>query len=478
MATVAADGADRGHQSQAGVGPGGRVAGVKVAVALGIVGTAVALVHPAGHPGERSLQARVDAAPAGAVIVVRGRHDGGVVIGKPLRLVGEPGAVIDAGGRGTVLRIESPGVWVRGLLLRGSGIELNTEDAGIFVGAPGAVLEDLVLDDVLFGLNLKAAHGALIRRVAVRGKELPLSRRGDGVRLWYSDAVVMTDLRLERVRDVLLWFSRGSTLHRLDVRRSRYGVHFMYADNSRVLDSWFEDNAVGGYIMYSTGVEVAGTRFLRHRGSTGVGLAFKESDDVVVRGNLLAGNAIGLYLDGTPRQGTSRGVFTENILAGNDTGLQILSSASGNVIAGNVWDHNRIQVRVDGGTQTGNVWTQGGSGNYWSDYAGMDLGGDGIGDHPYTPRVWFEALADRIPEMRFFTGSPAVAAVDFAARALPVFTPQVLLEDPAPVTVPRVPAEFRGAAGSLPFALASLVLAGLGGVTLVASTTSPRRRTL
>ena len=422
------------------------------------------------------LQARLDGAPPGSTIVVRGRHEGGVVIRKPLHLIGEPGAMIDAAGRGTVVRIESPGVLIRGLTLRGSGIELNTEDAGIFVGAPGAVLEDLVIDDVLFGLNLKAAHGAVIRRVAIRGKGLALSRRGDGIRLWYSNAVVMSDVRLEGVRDVLLWYSRGSTLHRLDVRRSRYGIHFMYADEVRVLDGHFQDNAVGGYIMYSTGVEVAGSRFLRHRGPTGVGLAFKESDDVVVRDNLLAGNSVGLYVDGTPRVMTSRSEFTRNVIAGNDTGLQLLSSASGNVIADNVWDHNRVQVRVDGGSQTGNTWTRDGRGNYWSDYTGLDLRGDGIGDQPYRPRLWFETLGDRIPEMRFLTGSVATAAIDFAARALPVFAPEVLLEDPRPVMQLRIPAEFRHTAPSLPFALASLVLAGLGGAVLAATTLRPRRR--
>lgn len=413
------------------------------------------------------LQARLDAAPAGAVIVIHGRHEGGVVIRKPLRLEGaSPGAVIDAGGRGTVVRIEAPGVALRGLILRGSGIELNTEDAGVFVGAPGALLEDLVIEDVLFGVNLKAAHGAVMRRVSIRGKDLPLSRRGDGVRLWYSDGVVMTELQLEQVRDILLWYTRHATLHRLDVRRSRYGVHGMYADQVRVLESTFEDNAVGGYLMYSTGVEVLGNRFLRHRGSTGVGLAFKESDGVTVRGNLIAGNATGMYLDGTPRVASSGALFTGNVIAGNDTGLQLLSSASGNVIAGNVWDHNGIQVRVDGGAQTGNTWAQGGRGNYWSDYAGVDLRGDGVGDQPYRVRLWFEALSDRVPELRFLAGSLAVSAVDFAARALPVFAPQVILEDPRPLTRAAVPEEFRHAGWSLPFALAAGLLAGLGAAAL------------
>lgn len=418
-----------------------------------------------GNPTD-GLQAHLDAAPAGAVVEVRGRHVGGLVIRKPLHLVGDPGAVIDARGRGTVVRIEAAGVTVRGLTLRGSGTELNTEDSGVFVAAPGALLEDLVIEDVLFGLNLKGAHGTVIRRVSIRGRELPLSRRGDGIRLWDSDAVVMTELRLERTRDILLWYSTGSTLHRLNVRGSRYGVHGMYADQLRVLESHFEDNTVGGYLMYCTDVQMAGNRFVRHRGSTGVGLAFKESDGVVVRGNLIAGNATGLYLDGTPRVASTGATFTGNVIAGNETGLHLLSSASGNVIAGNFWDHNGVQVRVDGGKQAGNRFAKDGSGNYWSDYAGVDLRGDGIGDQPYRARLWFEVLGERVPELQFFTGSLAAAAIDFAARTLPVFAPSVVVEDPRPLMQARVPAEFRQRALSLPFAAAALLLAGLGAAAI------------
>lgn len=417
---------------------------------------------------ETSLQAQIEAAPMGATLRISGTYRGGVVIRKPLRLQGAPGATIDAAGQGTVVRVEAPGVVLSGLRLRNSGRELNTEDAGVFVGAPGALLEDLVIDDVLFGLNLKGAHGATVRRVAVRGMDLPLSRRGDGIRLWYSDGVTITQVRLERVRDVLLWFARGTTLHAVEVRGSRYGVHLMYADETRVLESHFEDNAVGAYVMYSTGVRLDGNRILRHRGSTGVALAVKESDDILGRGNLLAGNHVGLYLDGTPRLLGSRAEFTGNIVAGNETGVQLLSSAERSLIAGNVLDDNALQVRLDGGAHSPQ-WTRGGRGNYWSDYTGLDVDGDGVGEAPYRARQWFEGLGDRMPETRLLWGSVAVAAVDFAARLLPIFAPQVLAEDPHPLTAVGVPEEFRGSGPSVFFALAALAVAAASVAAIVAA---------
>lgn len=409
-----------------------------------------------------SLQARIDAAPAGGEIVVQGYQRGGIVIRKPLRLTGAPGAVIDAGGDGTVVRIESPGVTLSRLTLRGSGMELNTEDAGVYVGAPHAVLEDLTLDDVLFGLNLKQAHEAIIRRVAMTGKDLPLSRRGDAVRLWYSHRVALIDLRVHGMRDVLVWFSEGSLMQNADVRGSRYAVHLMYANGMRITDSLFDGNAVGVYVMYSTGVRMEGNRIIRHRDTTGVGLALKESDGILLRRNLIASNRIGLYLDGTPRLVDGRSEVAGNVIAGNTTGMILLSSASGNVFAANMWVGNAEQIRVEGGAGAENVWQRQGVGNYWSDYAGLDGGGDGIGDTPYRAWEWFEGLDTRFPEVRLLHGSLAVAAVDTAARLLPAFAPRVLVEDARPLVRSVIPAEFRVAEHSAELAVASAALMVLG----------------
>jgi nitrous oxidase accessory protein len=386
---------------------------------------------------------------------------GPVVVRKPLRIVGEPGAVVDGGGEGTVVRVEAPGVYLGRMRIRGSGSELNTEDAGVYVGAPGVVLEDLELEDVLFGLNLKGAHGSVVRRVRLAGKPLPLSRRGDAVRLWYSRGVTLSDVRVENMRDVLMWFTEDSVLHRLEVRGSRYGVHYMYAHRTPLLDSSLEGNAVGAYIMYSTGVRVEGNRFLHNRDVPGVGLAFKESDAVVVRRNAVVGNAVGIYLDATPLGGEGRGRFEDNVVAGNSVGLVVLSNVAGNTFVGNVFQSNGETVRTEGGSNAQNRWWEGGRGNAWDGYAGLDLDGDGVGEFPYRLRRWFEAVTDTVPAARILHGSPAVAALERAAQAVPLFPPQVVLEDPRPLVRAEVPEEFRHVDRSSAFALASAGIAAL-----------------
>ncbi len=370
------------------------------------------------------LQDLVDAAPAGSEVVVRGVVRGPAVVRKTVRLVGEPGAMVDGGGEGTVVRVEAPGVYLGRLRIRGSGSELNTEDAGVYVGASGAVLEDLELEDVLFGLNLKQAHGATVRRVRISGKPLPLNRRGDAVRLWYSQRVTLTEIQVERTRDVLLWFTEDSVLHRLHVRGSRYGVHYMYAHRTPLLDSSLEGNAVGAYVMYSSGVRVEGNRFLHNRDVPGVGLAFKEADVVVV----------------------------------------LLSNVAGNTFVGNVFEANGETVRTEGGSNAQNRWWEAERGNAWDGYAGLDLDGDGVGEFPYRLRRWFEEVTDTVPAARILHGSPAVTALERAAQAVPLFPPQVVLEDPHPLVRTQVPEEFRHTDRSLAFALASAGVAALAAV--------------
>ena len=77
------------------------------------------------------LQERIDAAASGETLQLKaGRYQGPIVIDKPLVLNGGPGVVIDAGGTGTVVTIDTDGARLSNLHLTGSGSSHNDLDAG------------------------------------------------------------------------------------------------------------------------------------------------------------------------------------------------------------------------------------------------------------------------------------------------------------------------------------------------------------
>ena len=71
--------------------------------------------------------------------------------------------------------------------------------------------------------------------------------------------------------------------------------------------------------------------------------------------------------------------------------------------------------------------------NYFSDYEGYDLDGDGVGDVPFRVSELSSTLAGEHELLKFFLATPAMQAIDAVAHAVPVLDSRVLLEDSAPL---------------------------------------------
>ena len=77
-------------------------------------------------PDASDLQAVLDGAAEGDVVVLRrGEHRAHVSIVRRLTLEGEPGAEIVGPGKGNVITVSAPEAVVRGLVVRGSGRDLE-----------------------------------------------------------------------------------------------------------------------------------------------------------------------------------------------------------------------------------------------------------------------------------------------------------------------------------------------------------------
>ncbi len=426
-------------------------------------GAPVAIVGDARGPGVNTgrIAAMIAAAEEGATVeVAPGAYQERLVIQKRVRLVGHGRPVIDGAGSGDIVEIAAAGVEFSGFVVRNTGIDLDRENCAIRVSAANARVEGNTLEDVLFGIDLRDAHDSVIRGNRIGGKDLDIARRGDGLRLWRSDRVLVEGNVIHDGRDAILWYSQGVTIRGNRAVNCRYGFHLMYSDGVVLEDNEVRGNSVGVYFMYSKGLTLRNNRLIRNRGPSGYGLGLKETDSFTIDGNLLAGNRVGVYIDGSPFTTTQPGLFLENTIACNDVGMTFLPSVKGNVLSGNAFVDNFEQVSVGGrGELRGNSFALDDRGNFWSDYTGYDQDQDGIGDWEHESWAIFENLLDREPRLRILLFSPAQQAIEFVGRALPAIRPEPKFYDPAPLMKPP-PA--RVAAGEKPRSPLALAGAGLG----------------
>jgi nitrous oxidase accessory protein len=387
------------------------------------------------------LSAAVRAAQPGETIrIPAGVYAAPLVIDRPIQLITDGEVLLDGRGQGDLLRIEAPDVTVRGLRLRGTGDSLDRENAGIVVAAPRARVEQNTLEDVLVGILLRNADETVLRGNRIAGKPLDAGRRGDGIRLWNSHHCRIEANQVIGVRDVVIWYSRGTRIVGNQVTSGRYGLHFMYAHDSVLEDNRLSDNSVGVYLMYSRDIVLRRNLITHNRGPSGYGLGLKDMDAVTAEENVLLANRVGIYLDNSPQRADCPGRLHRNVLAFNDIGLAFLPSVRHNLFSENSFIENVEQVAILGGGELlGNDFAPRGRGNYWSDYAGLDADGDGAGDVPYRAMSLFENLIDREPKLRLLLYSPVQQALDLAARALPLVRPAPKITDPAPRMRPIEP---------------------------------------
>jgi nitrous oxidase accessory protein len=414
-----------------------------------------------------SIQDAIDNAPVGGTVEVRaGTYAGPITITSKVSLIGVDRPVIDGGGKGTVVHGIGAEFTISGFNVRGSGQTLDHEDTGILVDKGRAVIIDNVVEDSLFGIYLKDAPGSVIRNNTVISKPLPIALRGDGIRVWYCDDMVIEGNQADAGRDVILWYSNRGLVRDNEFNNGRYGLHLMFSDDAVIESNSLSENSIGLYIMYSRNASVVGNTLSNNSGPSGGGLGLKDVDLAVVKGNRFVNNRIAAQVDTSPREPGIENLWIGNVFAYNEVALGIMPAVRNNTLSENSFIDNIQNVTILGGGQLRDItWSVDGRGNYWSDYAGYDADGNGVGDVPYRSEELFESLMDDHPQLRLFLFSPAATAIDFAAKAFPEVRPRTRFIDDAPLMSPPVDAVLPAAAQASDI---SRALSGLFGLVAVA----------
>ncbi len=380
--------------------------------------------------GLKPFQPLVDAAPAGSTLrPPPGSYAGPVVLKKPLIIEGGGKVTIDAGDRGTVFSLETDGAVLRGVHLTGSGDSHDTDDSCLDVRGHRNVIENLVIDNCLFGIDLKQSSNTLIKKNRIRSKPRDLGVRGDGLRLWYSNHNLIEGNEISDSRDMVAWYSNDNVYRNNVGMRSRYSIHFMFANNNLVEGNSFYDNAVGIYFMYAEGGVVRNNLISHATGASGMAIGFKEASNTIIEGNEIIYCAVGIGSDLSPFQPDSKIWVKKNRFAFNGIAINLTSELGGNVVTDNVFEGNLTNVIQAGrGSAVLNEW----HGNFWDDYQGFDRDKDGFGDKPYELYAYADQIWIEMPPARFFKNSPVMELLDFLERLAPFSSPEITLRDDKP----------------------------------------------
>ena len=365
-----------------------------------------------------SAQAAIDAAESGDTAVLDGRFDERVNASvDDLRLVAsEDGAVIDGGGEGRVLTVSGENVTVSGLWVRGSGSDLGSEDAGVFIAGADARIETVRITDTAYGIWVDGVDNAVIEDVRIDGRDdvYPVTERGNGIHLFETSGTVVRDSEITNARDGIYFsWSTDVLAENNTLRQTRYGVHYMYSNDNRLVDNVAADNGVGYALMVSDGLTVRNNTALRSDDTSGHGILARDIEDSTITGNHLVANRAGLYM-----HNSQDNRVVDNLLYRNAVGIHSSADSESEVVAGNSFVRNDRAARTPRNTLV--AWNDTDRGNYWSGARVVDRNGDGVSDIRHRPVGLVENLVANHPQAAVFVNSPAFEAVRLAESSFPV----------------------------------------------------------
>lgn len=382
---------------------------------------------------QTSLQLLVESTPSGGSLHLSpGIYVGPVVLSRPIVLDGGGKAIVDGGGKRSVLWLNTSHAVVRGLVIRNTGGSHDQMDAGIAVEGDHNRIEDNTIENALFGIVLKQSRHNLVSRNRIRSKAAELPMRGEAIRLWNSTDNRIEDNDIAAARDFTLMNSPHNRISGNTIRGSRYGMHFIFSPYCHVEGNRLSHNATGVIVLNSNYLTIRNNVMQHTADVSGACIAIKKSTGIVAEGNRIVHCATGILSD-SPIGEANKVVFRRNLIAHNTTGVQLYGERGGHTFEENRFEKNLVQVAIFGsGDALANHW----QGNYWDDYQGFDLNHDRIGDTPhevyaYADRIWMET-----PMARFFRNSPALELLDFLERLAPFSAPELLLRDSQPRFIP------------------------------------------
>ncbi|MCR8855252.1 right-handed parallel beta-helix repeat-containing protein [Lysinibacillus fusiformis] len=342
---------------------------------------------------EFDLQFAIDQAKPGEIVhIPAGRYQGNFTVKKSIKLQGEKGVELYSQNTEPALKIDdTANVSVEDIMI-------SAKNKGIVVNeVENLKLKAIEIKDVQVGIHIQRSKHIQLLENKVVGNQLHYAEKGNGIAVFKSEDIAIEHNAIDFVQDgIYVEEVRHINVRQNEVTNSRYGTHFMYSSDVKVLFNSYLHNVTGLMVMMTTDLEIASNTISNHNDFNSYGLLMYDTQQAKVRKNSIRNNRVGVAM-----QKCSVIQIQENGFQMNQTALEGTKVDNHSIINDNQFTGNILTARSD---QQGLRLVR----NFYDDYRGIDVAGDGFGDVPYVAVSSFGQWMVRQPVYQFFVASPSV----------------------------------------------------------------------
>ncbi|MCW9027063.1 MAG: nitrous oxide reductase family maturation protein NosD [Thiovulaceae bacterium] len=361
-------------------------------------------------------------------------YSGDITINKPLTIISatDKKATIQGSGLGNVININSSDVTLKNLNILGSGGKMYELNSAIYISkASNIKIDGCNIKDSLYGINMEMVKNSIFSNNYITSKNLPISLRGDALKIYYSHNNIFKDNTIEKSRDVTLDYSHNNIFEKNIFKDNRFASHISLSKKNIFKNNLYKHNSVSIMLMGAKDTNVTANTIKSSDGAAGIGVMIGGVSNFRFEKNIVKFNAKAIYIDGKEKAKGMKRYISYNDISYNGEAIHFHASIKDNNIT-----HNKIYGNIDdivkdieGRFSKTNFVEY----NYWDNYMGFDRDTNNIGDNSHQVYQYADQLWHHNHKLKFFYASPIMSLMNFLAKLAPFIEPNLLMEDKKPI---------------------------------------------